>query len=126
MTGFFERILGRSKDANSALKAKERLQFVLVHDRVNISPERMKSMKEEILAVISKYVNVNGGELEIALRQHDRGHNSLVAEVPFHKAIEAPEDDEEDDYELPMLPGDATAETRPGRSIHELPPDLEA
>jgi cell division topological specificity factor len=95
MTSLFDRIFGRSRD-NSANLAKERLQFVLVHDRVNLPPDQLQAMKQEILAVISKYVNVSNSEVEIALQQHDRHSNVLVAEVPFSKRVIIDPDEDED------------------------------
>ncbi len=86
MTGFFDRMLGRGKES-SANKAKERLQFVLVHDRINLPPERLKEMKQEILAVISKYVKVSDEEVDIALEQRDRNNNTLIAEIPFSESL---------------------------------------
>lgn len=87
MSGFFDRMLGRGKET-SANKAKERLQFVLIHDRINLPPEKLKEMKDEILAVISKYVAVSGDEVDIALEQRDRNNNMLIAEIPFSKSLD--------------------------------------
>ncbi len=95
MSSLLDRMLGRSKDT-SAQTAKQRLQFVLVHDRINLPPDRLKAMKEEILAVISKYVAVQGDEIDIALEQRERG-SRLVAEVPFSKSIEPQRDADLDD-----------------------------
>jgi cell division topological specificity factor len=85
MSSFFDRMLGRGNRESSADQAKQRLQFVLVHDRINLPPELLKAMKEEILAVISKYVAVSGDDVDIALQQRDRNDNRLIAEVPFSK-----------------------------------------
>lgn len=93
MTGFFDRMLGRGKES-SANKAKERLQFVLVHDRINLPPERLKAMKEELLAVISKYVAISSEEVDIALEQRDRNQNKLIAEIPFSKSLNTENDDD--------------------------------
>ncbi len=94
MTSFFDRIFGRSRESSASL-AKERLQFVLVHDRVNLPPEKLQEMKQEILAVISKYVMVSGDDVDIALQQRDRNNNLLVAEVPFsNRIIIDPDEDE--------------------------------
>ncbi len=86
MSGFFDRMLGRSSKEHSASTAKERLQFILVHDRINLPPEQLRAMKEEILAVISKYVAVESDKVDIALQQRDRQNSMLVAEIPFSKA----------------------------------------
>jgi cell division topological specificity factor len=82
MSGIIDRLLGRGQNKGSGAIAKERLQFILVHDRINLPPERLEAMKEEILAVISKYVSVDSEHVDIALQSRDRG-NLLVAEIPF-------------------------------------------
>ena len=85
MSGFFDRIMGRGQKESSASLAKGRLQFILVHDRINLPPEQLRAMKEEILAVISKYVSVESDKVDIALQQRDRDNSMLVAEIPFSK-----------------------------------------
>ena len=49
------RLLGRSKPSSREI-AKDRLQLVLVQDRVSISPEKMSALKDELITIISKYV----------------------------------------------------------------------
>lgn len=104
MTGFFGRIFGRGKDESSAEAAKRRLQFVLVHDRINLPPDVMVAMKEEILQVISKYVQVAGESIDIAMQPRDNEINMLIAEIPFAKTIPKPtiEPDDEDLDEDPV------------------------
>jgi cell division topological specificity factor len=96
MSSFFDRMLGRSSKSRSGATAKERLQFILVHDRINLTPERMEEMKREILAVISKYVEVEGEDIDITLQNRQRS-SLLVAEVPFSKTAEGVEPDDSDD-----------------------------
>lgn len=87
MQDFLQRLFGRGNIARgSASLAKERLQFVLIHDRINLPPEQMEQMKREILAVIAKYVTIEGDNVDIALQNRDR-FNLLVAEVPFSKPV---------------------------------------
>ena len=92
MSGFFDRMRGRGKDTGSASKARERLKFILVHDRINLPPARLQAMKDEILAVISKYVAISHHEVEIALAPRDRHNSMLIAEIPFTDSIHLPED----------------------------------
>ena len=113
MPGLFDRMLGRSRSNNhaSASQAKERLRVVLVHDRLQLPPERMAEMKAEILQVISKYVDVESEQVDIALRQRDRNNSMIVAEIPFSSSVEQPAEDEmflEDDEQdtVPMPPAD--------------------
>jgi|GEM_PF-275377 len=90
--GFINRLLGRSAKGSSAT-ARERLQLILVHDRIDLPPAHLEAMKEEILAVIAKYVAIDAGKVDIALHQRER-ENLLVAEIPFLKPIESMDIDE--------------------------------
>jgi cell division topological specificity factor len=89
MSGFLDRMFGRSSKGTGRT-AKDRLQFILVHDRINLPPERLKQMKEEILAVISKYVEIDRERVDIALEQRDRSNSKIIAEIPFQKGMEVP------------------------------------
>lgn len=82
MTNLLSRLFGRAKKGSGAT-AKDRLRFVLQHDRINLPPERMEEMKREILAVIVKYLVVDQDRVEIDLEQRDRRHSKLVAEIPI-------------------------------------------
>lgn len=91
MGSFLDRLMGRNRES-SAGKAKERLEFILVHDRINLPPERLQAMKEEILAVISKYVQIQSDKVDIALQQRERS-SMIVAEIPFLQSHYQDEDD---------------------------------
>jgi cell division topological specificity factor len=80
MSSFLDRLLGHSPA--SAQTAKERLQFVLIHDRTDISPAVMEAMKDEIITVISRHVNIDRAAVEINLTQ-DQRENRLVANIPL-------------------------------------------
>ncbi len=95
MPDFLDRLFGRTPSKKSSSMAKERLQFVLIHDRINLPPERMEAMKKEILAVISKYVSVDSDNVDIALEKRERA-SLLVAEIPFLKTLEGIERDDPD------------------------------
>lgn len=97
MANFFDRMLGRSNKNSSSKQAKDRLKFVLLHDRINIPPERMEELKAEILAVISKYVEVETDSVDIALEPRDRRSSQIVAQIPFSKEGGNDEDDATDD-----------------------------
>lgn len=89
MTSILNRIFGRRKRGSSTT-AKDRLRFVLQHDRINLPPERMEQMKTDILAVIVKYVVVDKDHVEIDLQQLDRSHSKLVAEIPLVNQLAPP------------------------------------
>lgn len=78
------------KRENSKDIAKERLKLVLVHDRSNVSPEVLDQMRNEIIEVISKYIEIDRDEMDIQLTktQTDDGQRivpALVANIPIKK-----------------------------------------
>lgn len=68
--------------------AKERLRLVLVHDRAGVSPEFMEQIKEEIIKVISKYMEIDAANTVINLHKTE-GTAVLVANLAI-KAIRRP------------------------------------
>ncbi|MCB0169422.1 MAG: cell division topological specificity factor MinE [Anaerolineae bacterium] len=77
---FFDRLLGRKK-SNSSNVAKNRLQLVLVHDRVDLSPGKMDQLKDDLIEVISKYVEIDQHGIDIALTNSNR-QSRLTAQIP--------------------------------------------
>lgn len=51
--------------------AKERLRLVLVHDRASVSPEFLDKIKEEMIAVISKYLEIDESNTVINMHKTD-------------------------------------------------------
>ena len=47
-----------SENKTSKNVAKERLKLVLVHDRVDCSPQLLNMIKDDILKVISNYADI--------------------------------------------------------------------
>ena len=82
MLDVLKRVFGMAEKKSGAV-AKERLQVVLIHDRASISPEIMEKIKEEIITVLSKYMNINRTEMEIAL-ENDSDSVALVANIPVN------------------------------------------
>ena len=62
--------------------AKERLQLVLIHDRNDISPEILNSLRIEMIATIKKYLEIDESGIEIELDKADRSV-ALVANIPL-------------------------------------------
>ncbi|MSS64379.1 cell division topological specificity factor MinE [Velocimicrobium porci] len=76
------------KRKSSSNVAKDRLKLVLVSDRANCSPEIMEQMKNDIIKVISKYVEIDVDGLDIKITQTEiEGDNgtvpALFANIPI-------------------------------------------
>jgi cell division topological specificity factor len=76
-------MLGR-ESASSKTVAKERLRLVLVHDRASISPAMLNQLREDLVRVISNYMEIDENALECNLCQDDR-EVALVANIPVVK-----------------------------------------
>ena len=68
--------------------AKDRLKLVLVSDRANCSPELMEQIKNDIINVISKYIEIDAEGLDIKITQTESdGDNgsvpALYANIPI-------------------------------------------
>ncbi len=69
---FLSFLLGQKK--TSANVAKERLQIILAHERVgggNNSPDYLPALQKELLAVISKYVQINPEDIKVQFDSQD-------------------------------------------------------
>jgi cell division topological specificity factor len=78
--GFLDRLFG-SREPSSRQVAKDRLQLVLVHDRINLSPGMLDTMKDELIKVISRYVEIDADGVEVTFTQNRR-ESRLVADIP--------------------------------------------
>ncbi len=72
-----------SKDA-----AKERLHLVLMQDRANVSADFLELMKQEIIDVIKKYIEIDEKEIDVRLtnKENEDGTNgapALYANIPI-------------------------------------------
>lgn len=67
--------------------AKDRLRLILIHDRGDLSPETLDTIRTEILEVISKYIEIDAEDVEIALNRTEdiEGNDSpaLIANIPI-------------------------------------------
>ena len=76
------------KKKSSGNIAKDRLKLVLVSDRANCSPEIMEQIKNDIIRVISKYIEIDLEGLDIKITQTESDSNNgsvpaLYANIPI-------------------------------------------
>lgn len=84
---FFKRIK-KSEKEDSKNTAKERLHLVLAQDRANISADFLELMKQEILEVIKKYIDIDEKEIDVRLTNKEGedgalGAPALYANIPI-------------------------------------------
>ena len=78
------RILERLKKGRkpSGKVAKERLRLVLAHDRAHISPGLLDTLKDEIISVISRHIDIDAENVQVSISQSNR-ESRLVADIPL-------------------------------------------
>lgn len=79
-------ILNRKKSSSDF--AKDRLKLLLVSDRANCSPDVMEQIKNDIIEVISRYMEIDATGLDIQITQTEsEGGNgtvpALYANIPI-------------------------------------------
>lgn len=88
MFEFLSRFLGAREQTGSGHAAKERLRLVLVHDRASVAPELLDMLKEDLLQVISRYLEVDSAGLAVALERSEDSV-ALVANIPIRRVRRA-------------------------------------
>ncbi len=67
---------------NSATTAKQRLRFVLIHDRAEIPPGLLDLIKDDIIAVISRRLPIDRSQVSVNI--DNAGHeNRLLVDIPL-------------------------------------------
>ena len=87
MKDLINRFLGRGQQASKE-DAKQRLKFLLIHDQVDLTPGQLDQMKEEILEVISRYVEVEADESTRFVLEKDEGQVALVSSIPVRRVVQ--------------------------------------
>ncbi|WP_300619298.1 cell division topological specificity factor MinE [uncultured Fusobacterium sp.] len=74
-----------NKEEKSKDVAKDRLKLVLIHDRAMLSSGMLEQMRDDIIAVISKYVEIDKESLNIEIAENPDNirRTTLVANIPL-------------------------------------------
>ena len=86
---FFKKIGKKDQiEAKSKDTAKERLHLVLMQDRANVSADFLDMMRQEIIEVIKKYIDVDEKDIDVRLTNKTNedgtmGAPALYANIPI-------------------------------------------
>ena len=84
---FFKKF-SKEEKKDSKDTAKERLHLVLMQDRANVSADFLEMMKQEIIEVIKKYIDVDENSIDVKLTNKvnsdgTTGAPALYANIPI-------------------------------------------
>ena len=71
-------------EKGSGQVARERMQFVLMHDRLDLTPDILESLKNDILAVMARYMEIDQDSIRVDLEQ-GKGYTALVSNVQIKR-----------------------------------------
>ena len=90
IVNFFKKLkkTDQSTDSKSKETAKERLHLVLMQDRANVSADFLDMMKQEIIEVIKKYIDIDEKAIDVKLTNKMNedgtvGAPALYANIPI-------------------------------------------
>jgi cell division topological specificity factor len=81
--GVFAFMNGRKKLTPGEM-AKERLKVVLVQDRIKLSPDMLELIRADLMAAISRRLEIDEQNVEVTLGREDRW-DKLYANVPIKR-----------------------------------------
>ncbi len=79
-----ERLFKRNPSPNSRDEAKQRLKLIIAHDRSGLSEETLETMRQEILEVVARYVEIDLDSTEFNL-ENEEGITALIANLPIRR-----------------------------------------
>ena len=122
----------KSKDA-----AKERLHLVLMQDRANVSADFLDLMKQEIIEVIKKYIEIDESAIDVRLtnKENEDGTNgapALYANIPIlnikdeaRQNAKVEQSDQKKEEQQVKAPKEGDKESKPVKEEKQIKEDKE-
>lgn len=86
MIEFFKKMF---KPEASGATARERLRLVLLSDHLSLAPDVVESLRRDLIAVISKYVEVDEANCDVTFERQD-AQVAMLANIPIRSMKSRP------------------------------------
>ncbi len=80
MLEFLRRLF--APEPRSSETAKERLRLVLLSDHLSLAPDVVEALKRDLLAVISRYLEIDPAQADVTFQQRER-EVAMLASIPI-------------------------------------------
>lgn len=77
------------REKNTGKTARKRMQMVLMHDRLDLTPDVMDQLKDDILEVLSRYMDIDQETMSVDLEQGN-DYTALVSNVHIKRVYRRP------------------------------------
>ncbi len=71
-------------ERSSSKFARRRMQVVLMHDRLDITPDIMEAVRNDIIGVLSRYMEIDNGSVKVDLEQ-GKDFMALISNVQIKR-----------------------------------------
>jgi len=99
LKNLFDRIFAKNSSKNPGKVAKKRLECVIGHDRVDVSPQYVEDIKAKIVLALSAYMEIDEKNTDIYLTAEE-GKTVFVANIGVHRINRLPSNSTDDKYSL--------------------------
>ncbi len=87
--GFGKQETPPASASGSSTLAKQRLKVVLVSDQMRVSPGLMAAIRDDIVEVLSRRLDVDRDGIEVAIAPGRGNTDELTARIPVRRAARA-------------------------------------
>ncbi|MBV8152395.1 MAG: cell division topological specificity factor MinE [Candidatus Eremiobacteraeota bacterium] len=105
---------------SSSAVAKERLRLVLLSDHLALAPEIIDALRNDLLAVISRYVEVDEAHCDVTF-EHQDARIAMLANVPILAVRDRPSQAKPPKPRASRAPSNGSAPRRRRRKAAEAP-----
>jgi cell division topological specificity factor len=84
LSELLEQLFVWNRTPSSRAEAKQRLKLVIAQDRTGLNPATLEAMRQEILEVVARYVEIDPSKSDVSIESNER-MTALIANLPIER-----------------------------------------